>query len=32
MQIDDEDEYNNVTKAEDLWQNANEESDFNMEK
>jgi hypothetical protein len=32
MQLDDEDEYNNVTKAEDLWQNANEESDFYMKK
>jgi hypothetical protein len=32
MQLDDEDEYNNVTEAEDLWQNANEESDFNMKK
>jgi hypothetical protein len=32
MQLDDEDEYNNVTKAEDLWHNANEESDFDMKK
>jgi uncharacterized protein YciI len=32
MQLDDEDEFNNVTEAEYLWHNANEESDFDMKK
>ena len=30
MQENDEDEYSNVTEAENLWQNAFEESDFDM--